>query len=140
MPVIKGIGKGVIAVLAGAVAQKVGYIPSLALSGQYTELGQYLGFVIGTFVGLVIADILARDVSPGRPVLGFLKGLSAALGAAVPLIYFAEVGPLFSLCSGSIGEALAVFVGAGQCHIYLKMITGTFVGIVLGDLFHGLVR
>lgn len=140
MPVIKGIGKGVIAVLAGAIAQEVGYLPSLALNGQFADLGQYLGFVIGTFVGLVVADILARDVTPSQPVLGFMKGLSAALGAAVPLIYLAEFGPVIVLCNGSIGEALELFVGTGHCHTYLTMIVGTFVGILLGDIFHAPFR
>lgn len=140
MPVVKGIGKGVIAVSAGFVAQEVGYLPSLVLGGQFGALGQYLGFVIGTFGGLLVADLLAWDISPGRPVLGFVKGLSAALGAAVPLVYLADFGLFLSLCNGPLGESLEVVVGAGRCHAYLKMVAGTFVGVLIGDLLHAPFR
>lgn len=128
----KGIAKGLVAVASGYVAQASGRVPKLLLGSG--ELGQYFGFVVGTFLGLVVADILTRDVHPGRPVLGAVKGLSAALGAAIPLLYLGDFGPFRTVCTAAGGPVESV-VGVGDCYPYLKMVTGTFVGVVVGDIF-----
>ncbi len=132
MGIKKGTVKGLVAVASGYVAQTSGRVPQMLLGSGV--LGQYFGFVVGTFLGLVVADILTRDVHPGRPVLGAVKGLSAALGAAIPLVYLNDFGPFFTICSVAGGSIESV-VGAGGCYPYLKLVTGTFVGVVLGDIF-----
>lgn len=140
MGVKKGVAKGLVAVAAGFVAQEYGYLPSLVLEGQFAELGQFLDFVAGTFLGLVVADILSRDIPLGRPGLGFVKGMSAALGAAVPLIYFADYAPFVALCNSPIGASIEGFVGEGHCVAYLKMVAGTFVGVLITDILHAPFR
>lgn len=128
----KGTIKGLVAVASGYVAQTSGRVPQLLLG--FGELGQYFGFVVGAFLGLVVADILTRDVHPGRPVLGGVKGLSAALGAAIPLVYLGDFEPFLTFCSVAGGPVESV-VGAGECYPYLKLVTGTFVGVIIGDIF-----
>lgn len=128
----KGTIKGLVAVASGYVAQTSGRVPQLLLGSG--ELAQYFGFVVGTFLGLVVADILTRDVHPGRPVLGAVKGLSAALGAAIPLVYLGDFEPFLTFCSVAGGPVESV-VGAGGCYPYLKLVTGTFVGVLVGDIF-----
>lgn len=98
-------------------------MPQLLLGSG--ELAQDFGFVVGAFLGLVVADILTGDVHPGRPVLGAVKGLSGALG---------DVGPFLTFCSVA-GGLVESAVGTGKCYPYLKLVTGTFVGVVIGDIF-----
>lgn len=136
----KGTAKGLIAVAAGFVAQESERVPQLVLDGQFPELGQYFGFVLGAFAGLIVADILSRDVTPGRPLLGVMKGLSAAAGAAFPLLYLADFGPFVTVCGSQIGEYIEQFVGIGLCYAYLTMVAGTFVGVLIGDIFHAPFR
>jgi hypothetical protein len=128
----KGTLKGLVAIASGYVAQASGRVPEILFGPG--ELTQYSGFVVGTFLGLVAADILARDVHPGRPVYGAVKGLSAAIGAAIPLVYLGDFGPFLTLCSVAGGPVESV-VGVGGCYPYLKLVTGTFVGVVVGDVF-----
>jgi hypothetical protein len=132
MGIRKGTAKGVVAILSGTVAQMSGRVPRLLFGSG--ELGQYFGFVAGTFLGLVVADVLTGDVHAGRPVLGAVKGLSGAVGAAIPLVYLGDFGPFLTVCSIA-GESAKSVVGAGGCYPYLKLVTGTFVGVVIGDLF-----
>jgi hypothetical protein len=137
MGIRKGTVKGLVAVTSGLVAQLSGAVPRLVLQGQLTPIGDYLGFVVGTFLGLVAADILTGDVRPGRPVLGALKGLSGALGAGIPLVLFADFGPFVTVCGTGAGDTIENVVGAGLCHDYLKMVTGTFLGVLVGDILLG---
>jgi hypothetical protein len=132
MGIRKGTVKGLVAVASGYVAQTSGLVPQM-LVGQGV-LGQYLGFVVGTFLGLVVSDILTGDVHPGRPVLGAVKGLSASLGAAIPLVYLGDFQPFVTVCS-TAGGSIESVVGAGGCYPYLKLVTGTFIGVVIGDIF-----
>lgn len=140
MPFVKGTVKGVIAVAAGFVAHESKRIPKLLLDGQFAELGQYSDFVIGAFLGLVVVDILSRDVALGRPFFGFVKGLSAAIGAAFPLIYLANFEPFVNLCISPIGRYIEEFVGVGLCYAYLEIVAGTFVGVLIADIFHAPFR
>lgn len=39
-------------------------VPVLLLGGQFEALERYLGFVVGTMVGLVVTDLLTGDVAP----------------------------------------------------------------------------
>ena len=132
MGIWSGTVKALVAIISGYVAQQSELVPQL-LAGS-GELGQYFGFVVGTFVGLVVADLLTGDVHPGRPVLGAVKGLSGAVGAAIPLVYFGEFGPFLTLCSVA-GDTIEAVVGTGQCYPYLKLVAGTTVGVVIGDIF-----
>lgn len=129
----KGTVKGVVAVVSGVLAQASGRVPELLLGGQFAEVGQYLGFLVGASVGLVVSDVLTGDVTPGRPVLGAAKGLSAGLGAAFPLLFLADVGALVWLCGTVVGGLIEGVVGADLCYPYLVMVVGTFAGVVIGD-------
>ena len=132
MGIKKGTVKGLVAVISGYVAQTSGLVPQLLFGSG--ELGQYLGFVVGTFLGLVAADILTGDVHPGRPVLGAVKGFSGTVGAAIPLVYLGDFGPFLTICS-TAGESIESVVGLGGCYPYLKLVTGTFIGVLIGDIF-----
>jgi len=132
MGIKKGTVKGLVAVISGYVAQTSGLVPQLLFGSG--EFGQYLGFVVGTFLGLVVADILTGDVHPGQPVLGAAKGLSATVGAAIPLVYLGDFGPFLTICSVA-GESIESVVGVGGCYPYLKLVTGTFIGVIIGDIF-----
>ena len=130
----KGTAKGVVAVVSGAVAQLSGRVPEILLSGQFAEFGQYLGFVVGASAALLVSDVLTGDVTPGRPLLGAAKGLSAGLGAAFPLLFLADVGALVWLCGTVVGGLIEGVVGVGGCYPYLVMVLGTFAGVVIGDV------
>lgn len=133
--VAKGVFKGTVAVAAGYVSQQAAFVPPTFLAEQAPVVAPYLNFVIGTFVGLVFSDIVTRDVTPGKPVLGAAKGLSGALGAAVPLVYLTDVQLFYDLCANpAVRDALTSAVGAGNCYPYLTMVAGTFVGTVVGDI------
>lgn len=139
MPFVKGSVKGVIAVTAGLAAQVSGQIPRGILCGPLAEYDPYLSFVVGAFVGLVVSDVLSGDVSPGRPALGFFKGLTAAVGAAIPLV-LGDFGWFVTFCDTQAGAIVEQFVGAGRCYAYLKLVVGAFVGVLIGDVVHFFFR
>lgn len=59
--------------------------------------------MVGVFVGLLVADVLTGDITPGRPVLGAAKGLSGALGAAFPLVSLTDARPFVTVCGTAVG-------------------------------------
>ena len=113
------------------VKQQFKLVPQL-LAGS-GELRQYYDFVVGIFAGLAIVGLMTGDVHLGWPVLGAVKGLSGAVGAAIPLVYFGELGLFLELYSVA-GDTIEAVAGTGQCYPYLKLIAGAAVDVVIGGI------
>lgn len=126
-----GTVKALVAIISGYVAQQSGLVPQLLVGSG--ELGQYHNFVVVTFVGLVVANLLTDDVHLGLPVLGAVKGLSAIVSAAIPLVYFGEFRPFLEFCSVA-GDTIEAVVGTGQCYPYLKLVAGTTVSFIISNI------
>jgi hypothetical protein len=129
----KGTRKGVVAAITGVLGQLSGAVPPDVLGPQFPVLGQYMGLVVGTFVGLVVGDFLMEDLTADRPIRATLKGVTAALGAVVPVVLI-HVRELEQFCGSSAGAIVEFVVGPGRCYPYVEMVLAAFFGVLLSDL------
>jgi hypothetical protein len=133
--VAKSVFKGTAAVAVGYLSQQQAFVPAAVSDLAPPEVEAYLNFVVGTFIGLVLADAATRDITPGKPVKGAVKGATGALGGAIPLILIEDVALFHEICAIPLAhEILTTGVGGGNCYPYLVLVTGTFIGVVAGDI------